>query len=57
MVKAQGQVKPKKIIYVYTSLTRYVSGIPARDLQESEWKALTAEQRKKAKNIYKRTEV
>lgn len=56
-MKEKSQTATKRIIYVYTSLTRYVPGIPARDLSEAEWKALTANQRKVAKNIYKRTEV
>ena len=39
--------------YKYTGAGAYVLGIPARDLTEEEWAALTDEQRARAADLYK----
>jgi len=36
----------KKKVYEYTGKGAYLAGIPARDLDEDDWDALDAEQRK-----------
>lgn len=43
--------------YEYVGEGAYVPGVPARDLTEEEWKALSADQRRAAKGLYRRLAV
>ena len=40
--------------YVYDGNGVYVLGVPARDLTDDEWAALTDEQKKQAKALYRK---